>query len=630
MRFSEYSDMTTNTSPTFEFDGFRLDSGKRILFRQDGEAVRLMPKAYETLLYLVQNAGRVVEKDELMDSVWAGTVVEENNLNQNISLLRGVFGEKRGENRYIATIPGRGYEFVAAVTRVEASQRSLETPSPEQLGARDGLSVRKPLVIALAIMVALIAGSLLWARFSRDDQVRSIAVLPFRPLVAENRDEVLELGMADTLIAHLSRSSQSVVLPLSSVRKYGGLNQDSMQAGRELGTDAVLEGNIQRWGTKIRVNVRLIRVEDGAAVWSGTFDEDFKDIFSVQEAISRRVVSEMVVQSGGEPAIGKDQGTTNATAYEYFLKGRYHVFKITRTDNQKAISYFEKAIELDPAYALAYAGLADAFRTQSIAAFAPSNQACPKAELYAQKALEIDPTLTDAHVVKGWVELLYHWNPSQAESNFKRALELSPNDSEAHRAYGHLLSNLGRHDEAVREGARASELAPLTLITLTLEGYFLMYAGRYDEATTRLGRAIDLDPNFWAAWAALGRVRTAQGNYGEAVEALRRARDLAGDGSLEPTTQLAYALGKAGRRGDALALIDELRSLSERSFVPSYFLAVAYNGVGDKENVLRHLEAACKAREVQMVFLTIDNRWDWLRSDPRFARLTDQMGLSQT
>ena len=613
----------------FAFGGFRLDAGKRLLIRSDGEAVPLMPKAFETLLYLVRNSGRLIEKDELMNAIWTDTIVEENNLNQNITILRRVFGEKRGEHRFIATIPGKGYEFVADVRAIDASEeKSVPGIAAPPAPARISIG---PALVLIAILAVVAFGLVLWFKDSRrapDRRVRSMAVLPFKPLVRENRDEALEMGMADTLISRLSHSAHTVVLPLSSVRKYDQLNQDVIGAGRALGVDAILDGSIQRWGDKIRVNVRLMKVEDGSSLWTGTFDENFGDIFIVQDAISNRVASALAFQLNGDD-LGRieKRSTTNAKAYEFYLRGRYHAFKITRPENQTAIEYFRKAIEADPGYALAYAGLADAFRVQAIGAFASAKEAGPPARAYAMKALEIDDTLTDAYVVLGWVDFQYEWKWADSERHITKAIDLSPNNSEAHRAYAHLLSNLGRHDEAIAEGQKAVDLAPLTLITSTLQGYTLMYAGRHDEAISTLTRVIELDPNFWTSHNALGRVYTALGRYEDAITSFMKAKEVAAGRTGEPIAQMGYALGKAGRRDEAMAILAELQAASVQQYVPRYFLAVVYNGLGDQDRTLDHLEEAFREREVQMIFLNIDTRWDELRSHPRFRGLVAKMNF---
>lgn len=452
-------------------------------------------------------------------------------------------------------------------------------------------------------------------------------MLPFKPLVIENRDEVLEIGMADTLIARLGGNREIVVRPLSSVRKYGNLEQDAQTAGRDLGVDAVLDGNIQRWADKIRVNVRLVKVADGTLLWTGTFDEKFTDIFVVQDAISIKVVSALALRLSGEEQTQLERHyTNNAEAYEFYLRGRYHFFKITPPEVRKAIGFYQQAIEADPNYALALAGMADAYRTQAIAAHAPSKEVYPQAKAMATRALEIDESLADAHVVLGWIGFLYDLEWENAERQLKRAIELAPNNSEAHRAYAHLLSSAGRHDEALAESKIARELAPLTLITSTLDAYFLLYAGHYDEAIVRLKKTLELDPNFWAAHTALGRVYIVQGRYDEAITAMTKAKGLAA-GSPEPDTQLGYALAKSGRQNEARAALEELKFLATKNYVPLYFFAIIYNGLGENEEALNYLEKSFHEREAQMTFLKIDTRWDNLRKEPRFIDLIERMKL---
>ena len=646
--------MTDELQPQiYEFGEFRIDAAKRLLLRNADEIIPLTPKIFDTLLYFVQNNGKVIEKDELMREIWTDTIVEENNLNKNISVLRRVLGEKPGEHRFIATVPGCGYKFVASVqisnskfqipSLVESEIEHLKLQNESENNTKPATGNLKSetkqdqnqkiyAFVAVILLIACGVGFYLWRNSNESASVSStktVAVLPFKPLVAENRDEVLEMGMADTLIARLGGNREIVVRPLSSVRKYGNLEQDAQTAGRELGVDSVLDGNIQRWGDKIRVNVRLINTADGATLWNGTFDEKFTDIFVVQDAISQKVVSALVLRlNGDEQTRLEKRYTNNAEAYEFYLRGRFHFFKITPPEVQTAIGFYQKAVKADPNYALALAGMADAYRTQAIAAHAPSKEVFPQAKALAMRALELDGSLAEAHIVLGWVGFLYDLDWENAERELKRAIELAPNNSEAHRAYAHLLSSLGRHDEAIVESKKARELAPLTLITATLDGYFLLYAGRYDEAIARLNKTLELDPNFWVAHNALGRVYIVQGRYDEAITALTKARELA-DGSTEPTTQLGYALAKSGRRGEAQAVLEELKSFASKSYVPMYFFAIIYNGLGEKEESLNYLEKSFQEREAQMTFIKIDTRWDNLRSEPRFIDWMKRMKLDK-
>ncbi|MDQ3372942.1 MAG: tetratricopeptide repeat protein, partial [Acidobacteriota bacterium] len=315
-----------------------------------------------------------------------------------------------------------------------------------------------------------------------------------------------------------------------------------------------------------------------------------------------------------------------AEAYALYLRARFHYFKITPPEMRKSIEFYQQAIGIDPNYALAYAGMADAYRTMAIAGHAPPKDVCPRGKALAKRALEIDETLADAHVALGWLEMFYDWDWANAEIRFKRVIELAPNNSEAHRGYGHLLSVTARHEESVAEGRRARELAPLTLITAALEGQYLFYAGRLDEATDRLNKTLELDPNFWVALNALGRVYILQGRYDEAIAVITRAKALA-EGSHEPTAQLGYTLAKSGRQKEARAMLEELKSSSTKNYVPMYFIAMIYNGLGEREEALNYLEKSLEEREAQMTFIKIDTRWDWLRTEPRFIDLMQRMNF---
>ena len=358
----------------FEFGDFSVDASKRLLLR-GGEPVQLTPKVFDTLLYLIEHRGAVLSKNELMAAIWPDTVVEENNLGQNISKLRGVLGESRDENRYIVTVPGRGYSFVADVKRGagDTSMRGPESQNAPQadIGEASGAVVGVPsqpvrrrgkwksrfqiALLAGGVAVGLgLAGVYLWrvrTQPAAGQPVRTIAVLPFKPLVAGNRDEVLELGMADTLISRLSGIRDLSVRPLSMVRRYGGSEQGPFAAGRELRVEAVLDGHILRLGERVRVSARLVSVGDEKQLWAGQFDEKFTDIFAVQDSISERVAGELALRlTGQERERLAKRYTADAGAYELYLKGR---FFISLAQPKRAIELFEQAVGRDPNFALA-------------------------------------------------------------------------------------------------------------------------------------------------------------------------------------------------------------------------------------------------------------------------------------
>jgi DNA-binding winged helix-turn-helix (wHTH) protein/TolB-like protein/predicted negative regulator of RcsB-dependent stress response len=617
-----------------EFAGFQLIPEKR-LFLRDGEVIPLTPKVFDTLVVLVTNAGRIVGKDELMSAVWKDTIVEENNLNKNISTLRQILGENPGENRFIATIPGTGYKFVAAVNRV--NDHDISEPGSNYEASRDGSGnnidsipsrLKDPRTVAVTGVIGVIVLGLvyLWIATPVKDfrtPTKKIAVLPFKPLVPENRDEAFEMGMADTLIARLSTNRELVVRPMGSVRRYVGLDDDPRAAGRALGVESVLDGSIQRWGDTIRVNVRLIRVEDGTSLWSGSFDERYTDIFTVQDAIAHKVAEALRVSLAGAGSIR--QSTTNVEAYRLYLQGRFFALKATPPDIVKGIGFYQQAIEADPLYALAYAGLADAYRMQPITSDVVPADAFPKAKIAALRALEIESGLAEAFVALGWVASWYEWDDQAAETNLQRAIQIAPNNAEARRAYSVHLTKVGRHEEAVAEMRTARELDPLSTLTSTLEGQALFFAGRYDEAILRLEKTFEIDEKFWIARLQLGRVYIEQKRYDEAIRELEIARDIS-RGNTETISLIGYAYAKLGRETQARKEIETLNT--KETLTPYYNLAMVYNGLGESRMALDLLEKALEQRDVRMILLKVDPKWNDLRSDPVFVGLLQQMNLS--
>jgi DNA-binding winged helix-turn-helix (wHTH) protein/TolB-like protein/Flp pilus assembly protein TadD len=631
----------------YEFDDFRLDAARRVLLRR-GEPLPLTPRVFDTLLYFVRHHGRVLEKDELMGAIWPDAFVEENNLNQNVSMLRRALGESRGENRYIVTVPGRGYRFAADV-RTLADENAREgaevglpgrnstpahvapayLPLPERRAGRIRGRVW-PAVCAGVLVAALGAGAFYLqrggTRTATDPPVRILAVLPFKPLVEEGRDEALELGMADTLIAKLSTSRDLVVRPISSVRRYGGVEQDPVAAGGELGVEAVLDGTIQRWGDRIRVTARLLSISDNRALWAGQFDEKFTDIFEVQDSISERVAGELALRlTSEERALLAKRYTADTEAYELYLKGRYFWSQLRPESLRKAIGFYEEAIGRDPHYALAYAGIGDCYSRLPITSDVPSREAMPKAREATLRALEIDERLAEAHAALGWIKFFDEWDWEGAEREHRRALEINPNYSLAHLGYATLLSCLGRHEVALAEADRALRLDPLSLVAGALKGQSLFLARRYPQAIDHLHRTLEINPNFWLAQLQLGRSYEREGRYEEALEAFRKAREAGG--TTEAISLSGYTYAVSGRREEAERTLRELKAISEQSYVPPYNVALVNHGLGDSDEVLRWLERAYDERDAHMVLLGVDPKWDALRSDPRFVSLARRMNL---
>lgn len=624
----------------YEFEGFSLDAGKRLLVREDAEVVPLMPKAFDILLHLVQRAGTVVEKDELMSSIWPDTIVEENNLTQNISALRRVLGEKHRENRFIATVPGRGYKFVAAVIKSNGiniepladHQRPVdlaERPIPvtaDDIGETPAKRPRPLFLIVAAIVVVSVGAGFFILTGDRtttvDGEISSLAVLPFKPLVAENRDESMELGMTDTLISKLS-GGEVAVRPLAAVRRFGLIDQDPVAAGRALGVEAVMDGSIQIANDRVRVSAKLIRVSDGRQLWADQFNEKAADIFELQDSISERVAAALRTKLG---TANKRNYTESLEAYQLYAKGKFHTARLVLPEVQKGIAYFEQAIAADPAYALAYVELAIAYRAMVMTNDARPGDVMPKAKAAAVKAVELDDTLAEAHNALAMTAFWYDFDPSTAEKHHLRAIELNPRSPQARFAYAHLLSNTGRHAEAISEIRRALELEPVSLVTNALHGQILHFAGNDEEALRVLRATGEMEPNFWLVPLFISRIHLKQGAWDEAIAAAEKARDLSG-GNSEAIATIGFAHAMAGRTIEARVVLRELEERSKSRYVSAYSLAQIHAALGDKEKALDLLETGFENRDVLMMFLRVEGKWDSIRSEPRFADLIRKMHL---
>lgn len=555
---------------SYEFGTFRLDPAERQLLR-DGVNVRLTPKVFEMLVVLVERNGHLVEKKELLNLVWADAFVEEANLARCVHTLRRALGEEHSGHKYIETVPKRGYRF------------NGEVRSHAQAVA--------------------------------DAPIKTLAVLPFKSLVAENREEALEMGMADTLISRLGNNREIVVRPLSLVRKYGGLEQDAVRAGRALAVDSVLDGSIQRSGEHIRVNVRLVKTANGASLWAGTFDEKFTGIFLVQDAIANKVVAALALQLGGEEQKHLTKRyTENVEAYHFYLKGRFHWNKRAPQDLRKAIEHFKQAIALDPNYALAFAGLADAY-TLLANAGSPAHEVMPKARGSALKAVALDDNLAEAHAALGNTIIYYDYDFAGAEREHKRAIELNPNYATARHWYSELLMGLGRHEEALAEIQQALEIDPLSLILNRQYGASLLFARRYDAAIAQMKKTVELDANFAVGHSTLSVAYRMKGNYAESVEELARFQELIGGEQTAALMRESFAGG--GWKGFLHAMTGEPRPAN----LTPYNLATFHAELGEDDKAFVELNKAYQNREAILGLLNVDPRFDSLRDDPRFQDL---------
>ena len=628
--------MDHSITPFYEFGPFRLDVLKRLLLRE-GEVVPLTSKAFETLLALVEGRGQILEKDELLSRIWPDAVVEEKNLTINISTLRKALGESPREHRYIVTVPGRGYRFVADVQEMAGEEarpsEGAGGAGERETGKRNRPRFSRRLILAAGLaLMALVTVGLYWWKFGRsqlarpDLAIRSVAVLPFRSLSAEGGDEYLGLGMADALITRLGRVSQIVVRPTSAVRKYAAPGQDPMAAGRELKVESVLEGTIQRADERLRLTLQLVNVDDGRHLWADQFDEKFTDLLTVEDRISERVAAALSLKlSGAEKTLLAKRHTENSEAHQLYLKGRYFWNKRTPEGIGKGIEFIRQAADLDPNYAPAFAGLADCYLVYPLYAGLPTGEWMQRARAAAVKALELDATLAEAHATLAYTKMLYNWDWSGAEQEFRQALALNPNYPTAHQWYANWFSWTGRADEAIAEAKRAQELDPLSLvISADLGGHFYG-ARRYDEAIAQFKKTLELDPNFAPARLELGLVYLQKKLWAEAIAEIQQGVALSDENHSLPF--LGYAYGVAGRRDEARKTLTRLKERTKQRDIFLYYLALTHLGLGEKNETFTLLEEACAMREPSLARLKTDPLFDSVRDDPRFTDLLRRIGL---
>jgi DNA-binding winged helix-turn-helix (wHTH) protein/tetratricopeptide (TPR) repeat protein len=559
---------------SFRFGPFRLDVGDRLLSRE-GEAITLPPKAFETLLILVQNSGRLVTKEDLIRQLWPDTFVEEANLANNISLLRKTLEDDRQGSTYIETVPKSGYRFVAKVTA----------------------------------------------------PINSIAVVPFKPLGETSRDEFLAMGLADTLITRLSQLRQIDVRPLGAVLRYADVQMDPVAIGQEQLVESVLDGNIQKADTKIRVSVRLVRIDSGTTLWASQFIENYTDIFTLQDAISSRVAESLrSTLSGDERQALHKRYTNNFEAYQLYIRGRYFWSKFTEEGLRKSIDYYHQALEKDPNYALAYVGLSASYVVLGVNYSAPA-EVMPKAKAYVSQAFDRDIALADAYIPDAAIKYFFDWDWAGAESGFKQAIELGPSDAaSAHELYAYYLWTMGRFDQGLGQMKLAQQLDPLSLPISEDVGVAYYYSRNFDQAVEQQNKTIELDGNYFFGQLRRGQAYLQKGMLSEAFEDLTRAKALSGNWPAA-VAELGCAYAMAGQMSEAQRVIKELNERAQQQYIDPYLIALVYTSMGEPDAAFEWLTKALKARSPWMVWLRVEPKFDCLRTDSRFAALLRQIGL---
>ena len=639
--------MSKQPSRVYEFGPFRLNVTERLLQRSDAE-VPLTPKVVDTLVVLVENSGHVLGKDELMSELWPDSFVEESSLTQNISLLRKALSENGNGEQYIETIPKRGYRFVARVHEIvpaagelliqERTSTHIVIEEQTDSGAHAAIAAtassfnpssaqRRKFGYAVAVILILILAVPVFyyvaVRNRASGEIlnaKSIAVLPFKTVGAGSDNEVLGLGMADAIILRLSRDSRRTVLPTSSVFKYANNDSDALSAGHALGVDAVLAGTVQRDGDRVRVTAQLITLDDGKTLWSGTFEQDYSSVFTLQDSIAEKLSAALQPErTTNDQALAK-HATDNHEAYQAYLMGLYFWSRRTKPNLSKAIDYFEEAVSKDPTFALAFAHLADCYYLsyQTPYSLFRLDEGLSRADAAATRALQLDDLVPEAHMVKAGV-LAQQAAYEKADQEFQRALQLNPNHATAHLRYGYFLFFSSRLNECVAQMKLAQELDPVSPISNTALGYALSMARDPDGAIKFFVKAIELQPETVVAHFDLGQVYADKRMFDLALTEFEKIQ------AAEPTLNTqgrAYVYALAGRKEEARAAIKQLESTKDGQAVTYYDIAVLYGALGDKDTAFQFL-GKIVPRRFNLAKLRFDPQLDVLRGDPRFVEIVN-------
>jgi serine/threonine protein kinase/lipopolysaccharide biosynthesis regulator YciM len=459
----------------------------------------------------------------------------------------------------------------------------------------------------------------------------SIAVLPFVDMSPQKDQEYFCDGMAEELINALTKIEKLQVVSRTSAFQFKGKAHDIHEVGRKLKVQTVLEGSVRKAGNRLRITAQLVDVADGYHLWSEKYDRDMEDIFAIQDEISLAIVDKLKVKLlGGEKENLVKRYTDNIEAYNLYLKGRYFWSKRTEQGLKKGIEYFKRATKKDAHYALAYAGLADSYSLLCSYHILSPEESIPRAETAAKRAMEIDDSLAEAYEALAHVRILYDWNWSESEQEFKRAIQVNPGFATAHQRYSLLLTVTGQLDEAIVQIKQAQELEPLSLIINTDVALIFYIARQYDRAIEQSRNVIEMDPNFGVAHFVLGLAYEQKKSYKDAIQELQQGISASG-GITVMTGALGHTYAVSGNRDKALTVLNELKELSKRRYVSPYSIAIVYIGLGEKDQAFEWLQKAYEDRSVWLIHLhlKVDPRLDSLRRDARFKALLKKMGLAK-
>jgi TolB-like protein/DNA-binding winged helix-turn-helix (wHTH) protein/Flp pilus assembly protein TadD len=638
----------------YRFGPFELRVQTRELYKH-GMKLKLRPQGYQVLALLLEHAGECVTREELQKRVWpSNTFVDfENGVNSAIKQLRASLNDSATEPRYIETLPKLGYRMIAPVEyEADSPGARAEDTAEENAGAPAVSAGEVPISVPpaysrsrlwlAAVSVLVIIGAVAFLKWPRAHPAPQraapagrimVAVLPFENLTGDATQDYFSDGLTEEMIAQLGRLNPKEfgVIARTSVMHYQHSTEKVDQIGSELGVQYVLEGSVRRDSQKVRINAELIEVAGQRQLWAQQYDRELTNLLVVQAEIARELSGAIQLTLGNpERSESVRQPTLTPQAYQAYdlcLKGLYFWNKRTAPGFQQAIEYFQQAIAKDPNYAPAYAGLANSYALMPGYTLSLASKYMPKAREAAIRALEIDDNLPEAHVALALILENYDWDWSNAEKQYRRAIELNPNYATAHQWYAECLMWQGRFDEALRESENARRLDPLSLIIATDRGAILYFSRQYDRAIEQFQSVREMDPSFARVHLVVDAY-VQQGRFGEALADLEEWRRSSGDG-IHIRSRLVYLYGRMGQKDKARAELRKLEAMNRAQSLDPVPMAVAYLGVGNNDAALSSLEKAYAQRSNLLTALKVEPAYDPLRDEPRFQELLRDVGLAQ-
>lgn len=586
---------------------------------RNGCTVHLEPKVMQVLVTLAKHPGEVVSKEQILKRVWPDTFVSDEVLTRSISELRKAFEDNPQEPKYIQTIPKGGYRLVAAVV-------------PEGTNRANWVAgYWKKLASAAAILLLVVAASLYILRVRRQassrTEIRSLAVLPLANLSGDPEQDYFADGMTEELITDLAKIGALRVISRTSVMNYKNAHKPLPTIARELNVDAVVVGSVRKSAGRARIAAQLIEARTDRHLWADTYERDLRDVLAMEDEVARAIAGEIRLKlTPQEHARLANPRQLDPEAHEAYLKGQYFWNRLTEKDVRKSLPYFERAIQLAPDYAAAYASLAFSYNLLASSEYVAPQDAYPKAKKLARKALELDGDLADGHAALGFVLCYSDWDWSVAEEEFKRANELEPNGEGGHAVYALYLGSMGRSEEAIAEMKKSLEVDPLSVLSQSNLGWLYWSAGNSEAAIAQFQKILEIAPDSPDAHQGLGRAYASENRLAEAIVELQKATTASQD-NVWIMADLGYVYAAAGKRKDAYKVLEDMTKMSERKYVSAYLVAIVYAGLGEKELTFRWLTKALEQRSDLLTTLKVDPSFASLRPDPQFQALLRQVGL---